>query len=260
MIFQNTSPEKQLQDNIVINIIFVVAQASRNRASVSFSQIDDAVVSALAPQGDIERNRIRRTIYDVLAKKVLVHRGLASYSKARSEGGAEIMNITQRGMAMLGRRCADIIPMPDLSEEITASSDAPRISERDLVLPALATVVKVHEETGLPVDMTTLREGVKRMLNISIEDLDPLDGRRDTKIDQVIRNLRSHKTLAKEGLVHNTEDGYVPSERGYARLAEEYLSFLPSPDFSREPMQEELSVAETHGVQETVVRPRMRHR
>lgn len=262
MIFDNPSPEKQLQDRLIPGVLFVVAQAARSKSTVSFAQIDNAVVSAMVPADAQERGKMRRSLFEIMAKKVLIRQGLASFSKARTEGGPQIMNITQRGMALLGRRCADMLPIPDLSQDLSVSTEAPRVTEKDLVIPALATLVKMHEETGLPVNMTDLREGIKRMLTISSKDLDPLDGRTDFKIDQVIRNLRSHNTLLKNGWVLNTDEGYVPSERGYAQLAEEYLALLPSPDFSKEIDHSVEPVASTdrQNISATVVRPRMRHR
>lgn len=262
MIFDNPSPEKQLQDRLIPGVLFVFAQAARNKSTVSFAQIDDAVVSAMVPANDQERGKMRRSLFDILAKRVLIRQGLASFSKARTVDGPQILNITQRGMALLGRRCADMLPAPDLRQDLNVSADAPRLTEKDLVIPALATLVKMHEETGLPVGMADLREGIKRMFTLSVRDLDPLDGRTDFKIDQLIRNLKSHNTLLKNGWVLNTDEGYVPSERGYAQLAEEYLGLLPSPDFSKTPApsDEQDAIKDTQDLQSTVVRPRMRHR
>jgi hypothetical protein len=260
MIFDNPSPDKQLQDRLIPGVLFVVAQAARNKSTVSFAQIDDAVVSAMVPADAQERGRMRRALFDIFAKKVLIRQGVASFSKARTEGGPQIMNLTQRGMALLGRRCADMLPVPDLKQDLSVSTEAPRVTEKDLVIPALATLVKMHEETGLPVNMTDLREGIKRMLTISSKDLDPLDGRTDFKIDQVIRNLRSHNTLLKNGWVLNTDEGYVPSERGYAQLAEEYLALLPSPDFSKKIEVSADVASDAQDLSATLVRPRMRHR
>lgn len=262
MIFQPAplSPDRQLQDELIPGILFVAAQAARTNSPLSFNQIDDALVSYMMPETPIERGRLRRQVFDILSKKVLVARGFASYSKGRGKNSPEVMNITQRGMALIGSRCAALITAPNLNEEVSATEGASRISEKDILVPALATIIKAYEETGLPVEMGTLREGVKRMLNISSEDLDPLDGRKDTKIDQVIRNLRSHNTLLKNGWVEATESGYVPTDRGYAQIAEVYLSILPSPDFSVDNPSGTLDVGGTSAVESKVVRPRMRHR
>jgi hypothetical protein len=72
---------------------------------------------------------------------------------------------------------------------------AKRISERDLVLPALFCIDNAEElsTSGLTVCL-------RNLLKPQGEDLEILAGRNDDKFSQKVRNLRSHETLEREGL------------------------------------------------------------
>jgi hypothetical protein len=113
-------------------------------------------------------------------------------------------------------------------------------------------LAKIHNERGVPVKMGEIREGSKRFLNLSPEDLAPLKNRSDTKIDQLFRNVRSHNTFEKKGWVAISKEGMSPTERGFANLLEECLPLLPSPSFKAFAV-EEADVDKTPSI-----RPRMR--
>jgi hypothetical protein len=67
-----------------------------------------------------------------------------------------------------------------------------------------------------------IRERVKAAIPLTLDDLSPLANRPDQKIDQVIRNLKSHKNVAGnpffEGLLRDVPRGYAITERGRRRL------------------------------------------
>ena len=46
------------------------------------------------------------------------------------------------------------------------------------------------------------------------EDIKPLKNRKDTKVDQVIRNLASHDTPVKRGYATRSKEGWQVSEKG----------------------------------------------
>lgn len=71
-----------------------------------------------------------------------------------------------------------------------------QISETDLILPTLFLLK--HSESGLSV--TQLKPKLKSLLNPSEEDLTILKNRADTRFDQIVRNLVSHKALSRRGL------------------------------------------------------------
>lgn len=254
MFFKTPSANiKALQENLVVPTLFVLAQAARNKETVSFAQLSDAVIKSMAPETNEDAQKMKRALFDMLGKRELVKSGLASYAKARAEGAPPILNITQRGMAVLGRRFVDMIELPNLQKELTVNPEAPRNLEQSLLMPMLVTLVKMHEEYGLPVKMGQWREGTKRILNLSPEDMGSLVNRSDTKIDQVMRNIRSHNTLRRMGWVIETKDGYIPTEKGMARVAEEFLPILPVPNFTQS-IEADASAEASN----TVIRPRMR--
>lgn len=255
MFFKTPSANlKAIQESLIVPTMFVMAQAARKKEAISFAQLAEAVARSQSPADDAEAKLMKRALFDMLGRHELVKRGLASHAKVRAEGAPPIVNISQRGMAMLGRRCVDLVDLPNLKQDVSVDPNAPRNLEQGLLLPMLVTLVKMHEEYGLPVKMGEWREGTKRMLNLSPEDMGPLVNRSDTKIDQVMRNIKSHNTMQKTGWVENTKDGYIPTEKGMARVAELFLSALPSPDFSKMSKLEEPQ----EGIASNVVRPRMR--
>jgi hypothetical protein len=72
---------------------------------------------------------------------------------------------------------------------------ARRLSEPDLILPALLVLDEAHG----PLSTTQLNERLRRLLKPSGEDLEILAGRQDDKFSQKVRNLRSHQTLEAPG-------------------------------------------------------------
>lgn len=73
---------------------------------------------------------------------------------------------------------------------------ADRISERELILPALWCM---HRVEGQVISTTALMQCLRDVLRPSGEDLSILAGRTDDKFSQKVRNLRSHKTLESLG-------------------------------------------------------------
>jgi predicted HNH restriction endonuclease len=88
---------------------------------------------------------------------------------------------------------------------------AKRISERDLILPALFCIDNSGE-----LSTTALADCLRSLLKPQGEDLEILAGRGDDKFSQKVRNLRSHETLERDGLAV-----YESRERqGYWKLSE----------------------------------------
>src|SRR5580704_9637753 len=87
----------------------------------------------------------------------------------------------------------------------------PRIAERELVDPALECLY--NSEAG-EISTTELRDHLTRVFEPEGEDTAILDGRVDTKFDQKVRNLKSHKTLEKTGQVEATRKGFRLSTFG----------------------------------------------
>lgn len=94
-------------------------------------------------------------------------------------------------------------------------------TESDVIVP----VLRVLGETPngyLPTG--EVRKRVKATINLTGEDLRPLTNRPDTRIDQIIRNLKSHRKVPGnpffEGLLRDVPRGYALTERGRQRLSQ----------------------------------------
>lgn len=90
-----------------------------------------------------------------------------------------------------------------------------RIREVDLILPALQ-VLADSEHLPLGVSTQDLARQLRARIVPTAEDLERLQGRKDDRLSQVIRNLVSHRTLERRGLAtysKNERDG-----RGYYKL------------------------------------------
>lgn len=86
-----------------------------------------------------------------------------------------------------------------------------RISEQDLILPALYCISESDE-----ISTSDLTARLRALLNPQGEDLQTLSGRKDDKFSQKVRNLRSHETLERLGLVLHEKRG----SQGYWTLTQ----------------------------------------
>ena len=88
-------------------------------------------------------------------------------------------------------------------------------TEVEVVVPVLRELNKTPSGV-LPT--RTVRERVKEALALSAEDMKPLANRSDRKIDQTIRNLKSHRKTPGnpffEGLIEDVERGYKITQAG----------------------------------------------
>ncbi|MBT3320894.1 MAG: hypothetical protein HN392_01275 [Anaerolineae bacterium] len=95
-----------------------------------------------------------------------------------------------------------------------------RISERDLILPALSII---SDEPGI--STSALISELKEMLKPTGEDAEILRGRSDTKFSQIVRNLVSHETLVKLGYATYIK-GKSRRSGGKFHITETGLSYL----------------------------------
>ena len=80
-----------------------------------------------------------------------------------------------------------------------------RIAENELIEPALDCL---YDSPNGEASTTELRDYLAKTLSPKGEDTDILDNRNDTKFDQKVRNLKSHKTLEKTGYAERTYKGF----------------------------------------------------
>ncbi len=94
-----------------------------------------------------------------------------------------------------------------------------RITERDLVLPALWCMSRKVDQY---ISTTELMKCLREVMQPTGEDLDILTGRNDDKFSQKVRNLRSHKTLEKLRFAEYKSRG----SNGFWRITEAGRRFL----------------------------------
>lgn len=74
-----------------------------------------------------------------------------------------------------------------------------RTLENDLIIPALEILSNAEQpEIGMPT--AELARKLREQVEPTQEDREILQGRRDDRLSQVIRNLVSHRTLERRGL------------------------------------------------------------
>ena len=92
-----------------------------------------------------------------------------------------------------------------------------------------------HGENPHPISMNALRKDIKAELPLSLLDIQILKDRSDTRVDQVIRNVISHNTLTKSGLVSRNERGLLITDKGRLIVLEMILDKMSPPNFGISP-------------------------
>ena len=95
-----------------------------------------------------------------------------------------------------------------------------RIGENELIIPAL---VLMYQSPDREMSTSDLIPNLTDLLKPSGEDAEILEGRKDTKFSQKVRNLKSHGTLEDKGLATHTGSGFKITEKG-KRMVEEHQS------------------------------------
>lgn len=106
-----------------------------------------------------------------------------------------------------------------------------RISELELVMPALL----IMSRTG-SVNTAVLQKELPKILAVTGEDAEILDGRTDNKFSQKVRNLKSHDTLESLGyaIYKNKEFTITEQGREALRLNKDSLKYLINNNFKWE--------------------------
>jgi hypothetical protein len=115
---------------------------------------------------------------------------------------------------------------------------APRISETELILPSLY-LMKVN---GGSITTSELIPKLRQIMKPLGEDLEILDGRKDDKFSQKVRNLKAHSTFERFGFA-GFKSGLVSiSDAGLAHLAQniDILTYLLTSDFAYVDLTENL--------------------
>lgn len=81
-----------------------------------------------------------------------------------------------------------------------------RIRERDLIDPVLKLISIYADENG-GLEVSRIHDLLRERVVLSAEDRKILNGRKDDRFSQVVRNLVSHRTLEKDGLAEYRSTG-----------------------------------------------------
>ncbi len=99
-----------------------------------------------------------------------------------------------------------------------------RIGEKELILPSLYAMFLA----GGAIKTSDLIVKLTEILKPTGEDMEILDGRKDTKFSQKVRNLKSHETLEKKGFSKYVDGRYELTDIGRKLIDENkvHLSIL----------------------------------
>lgn len=230
--------------DIIKPVLLVMAHAERaGLTSLPTSQIRELVRQSVilsesdnAPLKGRTDTRFDQIVRNLVSHKTLLNLGYVRYETPRAtQTSAAKMKMTARGRAYLATQCLSLIDAPSFADSPVNVGDAqtPRLNEQQVSIPALLLLAKLNaDRDGAPVSTTELRQALKASIVVAPEDVAPLKGRTDTKVDQVIRNLVSHGTLEREGWIQRSDKGLKVTQSGLGRLLSEFLDVLPAPDFS----------------------------
>lgn len=208
------------------------------RPSVALSENDQAQTAS------DRLSRFDRKVLNLISHNTLVNQGLVKYARSPAQGKNSTLRLTAKGKTELAKACLPLLgDVPEPSKNLEINPEAKRSLEGDLTFTAILVLAQLQAkaEPGAWIPMADLRPRIKASLShVSPADLEPLKGRSDSKIDQVIRNLISNDTLLNKGLIRRNTTGLQVTSAGYEHVLNEFLAFLPSPDFGAlAPSQEE---------------------
>ena len=111
-------------------------------------------------------------------------------------------------------------------------------SENDLIFPAL----QILNNSPVGLNTTQLIKALRDVLNPEGHDIEIIKGRNDDYFSQKVRNLKSHDTLTKKGLVTYLDGVWAITDRGREYLLDKeplYLS-LREQGFTEKEISEEV--------------------
>lgn len=85
------------------------------------------------------------------------------------------------------------------------------LSENQLIIPAL---VAMYNSPNNEIQTTDLINEIANQFVLDGQDLSPLMNRNDEKFTQIVRNLKSHKTLRDLGYAVEIPGGFKLSQSG----------------------------------------------
>lgn len=218
------------EKDLIFPILLVLAKAdSENHGPMTTFQLyttfKNLFVLSDEDQQIVRRKvtRFRRTLDNVFSHDLLTRDNWVN----RVNDGWEI---TPRGRAyLLDYMLEPKDPLPN--GEMRVLTQGERVVESVVAFQMLVRLAELQKNDPSPITTTRLRNDVKSSMPLTVSDLQPLKNRKDTKIDQVIRNVISHDTMTKNGWCTRSEEGLVITDKGKARVLDFLLEAFEAPDF-----------------------------
>ena len=85
------------------------------------------------------------------------------------------------------------------------------ISENEIIVPAL---LAMYNSPNNEIQTSKLIIAIANNFNLDSQDLSPLLNRQDEKFTQIVRNLKSHKTLKDLGYAEEIDGGFRILQKG----------------------------------------------
>ena len=138
-----------------------------------------------------------------------------------------------------------------------------RITEKNVIFPAMLLLAQAKFHLKDPnVPTSILKKSIFGNIedDLSDEDLAPLKNRNDTKVEQVIRNLVSNKTLEKSGLAtyDNEKRTLQITDAGLAYVANKVIPVMTKLPEIVDLQKKEIIEVEQSNTEEQKPRHRMR--
>lgn len=138
-----------------------------------------------------------------------------------------------------------------------------RITEKNVIFPALLLLAQAKFHLKDPnVPTSILKKSIFGNIedDLSDEDLAPLKNRNDTKVEQVIRNLVSNKTLEKSGLAtyDNEKRTLQITDAGLAYVANKVIPVMTKLPEIVDLQKKEIIEVEQNNTEEKKPRRKMR--
>lgn len=138
-----------------------------------------------------------------------------------------------------------------------------RITEKNVIFPALLLLAQAKFHLKDPnVPTSILKKSIFGNIedDLSDEDLAPLKNRNDTKVEQVIRNLVSNKTLERSGLAtyDNEKRTLQITDAGLAYVANKVIPVMTKLPEIVDLQKKEIIEVEQSNTEEQKPRHRMR--
>lgn len=233
------------EKDLVLPILLAAAKADQiGLAGVTSNQLYRALVPlvSLSP-ADVAPGRADRKNVTALQQTFR-----NAFSHGLFDGLLDQVKFEQAGQTVDGYRITPagrsrlleslLVDAPELrtDEVLTVVAGPSRIMEDMVARQILVRLAELQRgDNAKPISITALRKDVKAELPLSLLDIQILKDRSDTRIDQVIRNVISHNTLTKNGLVNRDSRGLLITDKGKTLVLEMILEKMSPPNFGVSP-------------------------